>query len=198
MTREKASTIDKNGVQYRRAKLWQIILVAFNAFNGMAVYFLIGLASYSASIGYGIATLVVGGLLTFTRIFDAITDPLLAFVYDRFNTRWGKVRPLMLIGWAIQSAGLLCMFNFFSSKGHGIPTFLGFYLLYVIGYTIVNMTAQTLPALMTNDPKQRPTVGVWQTVLNYLTPMALNIVVYTKLLPAFGGSFNQEFLNITA
>ncbi|MBR6818513.1 MAG: hypothetical protein IKM86_08010, partial [Acidaminococcaceae bacterium] len=40
-----------DGVQYRRAKLWQIILVAFNAFNGMAMYFLIGLASYSASIG---------------------------------------------------------------------------------------------------------------------------------------------------
>ena len=60
-------------VHYRKAKLWQIILVAFNAFNGMAVYFLIGLASYSASIGYGIATVVVGGLLTFTRIFDAIT-----------------------------------------------------------------------------------------------------------------------------
>ncbi len=183
-------------VQYRKAKLWQIILVAFNAFNGMAVYFLIGLASYSASIGYGIATVVVGGLLTFTRIFDAITDPLLAFVYDRFNTPFGKVRPLMLIGWAIQSLGLLCMFNFFSSKGHGIAVFLAFYMLYVVGYTIVNMTAQTLPALMTNDPKQRPTVGVWQTVLNYLTPMALNIIVYTKLMPAYGGSFNQEFLNI--
>ncbi len=55
----------------------------------------------------------------------------------------------------------------------------------------------SLPALMTNDPKQRPTVGVWQTVLNYLTPMALNIIVYTKLMPALGGSFNQEFLNIT-
>ena len=184
-------------VQYRKAKLWQIILVAFNAFNGMAVYFLIGLASYSASIGYGIATVVVGGLLTFTRIFDAITDPLLAFIYDRFNTRFGKVRPLMFIGWAIQCAGLLCMFNFFSSKGHGIPMFLLFYLIYVIGYTIVNMTAQTLPALMTNDPKQRPTVGVWQTVLNYITPMALNIVVYTKLMPALGGGFNQEFLNVT-
>ncbi|MBR1585585.1 MAG: MFS transporter [Clostridia bacterium] len=197
MAKENVSAIEQNGVQYRKAKLWQIILVAFNAFNGMAVYFLIGLASYSASIGYGIATLVVGGLLTFTRIFDAITDPLLAFVYDRFNTRFGKVRPLMLIGWVIQSAGLLCMFNFFSSKGHGIPVFLLFYLIYVIGYTIVNMTAQTLPALMTNDPKQRPTVGVWQTVLNYLTPMALNIIVYTKLMPALGGSFNQNFLNIT-
>ena len=38
---------------------------------------------------------------------------------------------------------------------------------------------------------------MWQTVLNYLTPMALNIIVYTKLMPAFGGSFNQDFLNIT-
>ena len=154
-----ANTIPAQGheVKYRKAKLWQIILIAFNAFNGMAVYFLIGLASYSASIGYGIATLVVGGLLTFTRIFDAITDPLLAFLYDRVNTRWGKVRPLMLLGWVIQTIGLLCMFNFFSSKGHGVPVFLLFYMVYVIGYTIINMTAQTLPALITNDPKQRPT-----------------------------------------
>ena len=195
MAKEKLSASQIDGVDYRRAKLWQIILVAFNAFNGMAMYFLIGLASYSASIGYGIATLVVGGLLTFTRIFDAITDPLLAFVYDRVNTPFGKVRPLMLLGWAIQSAGVLLMFNFCSSKGHGIPVFLACYMLYVIGYTIVNMTAQTLPALLTNDPKQRPTVGVWQTALNYITPMALNIVVYTKLMPAFGGSFNQAFLN---
>ncbi len=196
MTKKTVSQSQIDGVEYRRAKLWQIILVAFNAFNGMAMYFLIGLASYSASIGYGIATLVVGGLLTFTRIFDAITDPLLAFLYDRFNTPFGKVRPLMLLGWLIQSAGVFFLFNAFSSKGHGIPVFLACYMLYVVGYTIVNMTAQTLPALMTNDPKQRPTVGVWQTALNYITPMALNIVVYTKLMPSFGGSFNQEFLNV--
>ena len=196
MEKTNPSPVSTNEVQYRKAKLWQIILIAFNALNGMAVYFLIGLASYSASIGYGIATVVVGGLLTFTRIFDAVTDPLLAFVYDRFQTPFGKIRPLMLLGWLIQSAGLLCMFNFFSSKGHGIPVFLLFYLIYVIGYTIVNMTAQTLPALITNDPKQRPTVGVWQTVLNYLVPMALNIIVYTRLMPAMGGSFNQEFLNM--
>ncbi len=186
MTTANTIPAQTNEVKYRKAKLWQIILIAFNAFNGMAVYFLIGLASYSASIGYGIATLVVGGLLTFTRIFDAVTDPLLAFLYDRVNTRWGKVRPLMLLGWAIQTIGLLCMFNFFSSKGHGVPVFLLFYMVY----------AQTLPALITNDPKQRPTVGVWQTVLNYLTPMVLNIIVYTKLMPAMGGSFNQEFLNV--
>jgi Na+/melibiose symporter-like transporter len=47
--------------------------------GGMGFYCLIGLANYSASIGFGIATVAVGGILTFTRIFDAVTDPLLAF-----------------------------------------------------------------------------------------------------------------------
>ena len=60
-----------DGVMYRRAKLWQIIMVSTSAFIGMGFYSLIGLANYTASIGYGIATVAVGGILTFTRIFDA-------------------------------------------------------------------------------------------------------------------------------
>lgn len=128
----------------------------------------------------------MGGLLTFTRIFDAITDPLLAFLYDRVNTPFGKIRPLLLLGWAVQSLGIMAMFSWAASKGFGIPMFLITYMIYVIGYTIVNMTAQTLPALLTNDPKQRPTVGVWQTVFNYIVPMAFTIILNTVLLPKYG------------
>lgn len=40
----------------------------------MSVYSLIGMASYSASIGYGITTAAVGIILTCTRILDGITD----------------------------------------------------------------------------------------------------------------------------
>ena len=198
MAKEKITQSEIDGVQYRRAKLWQIILIAFNALNGMAVYILIGQASYAASIGFGISTLLVGGLLTFTRIFDAVTDPLLAFLYDRVNTRWGKVRPLMLLGWAIQSLGIMAMFSWTASKGFGVGMFLITYMVYVIGYTIVNMTAQTLPALLTNDPKQRPTVGVWQTVFNYIVPMAFTIVLNTVLLPRHGGEYNQAYLTAAA
>ena len=186
MAKETLTSSQLDGVEYRRAKLWQIILVACNALNGMAIYTLIGQASYAASIGFGISTLIIGGLLTFTRIFDAITDPLLAFLYDRVNTRWGKIRPLMLLGWAVQSLGIMAMFSWAASKGFGIGMFLVTYMLYVIGYTIVNMTAQTLPALMTNDPKQRPTVGVWNTVFNYIVPMAFTIILNTVLLPKYG------------
>ena len=198
MVKEKLTASQIDGVQYRRAKLWQIILVACNALNGMAIYTLIGQASYAASIGFGISTLVVGGLLTFTRIFDAITDPLLAFLYDRVNTRWGKIRPLLLLGWAVQSLGVMAMFSWTASKGFGVGVFLVTYMLYVIGYTIVNMTAQTIGPLITNDPKQRPTVGVWNTVFNYLVPMAFTIVLNTVLLPRFGGSYNQDYLTAAA
>ena len=186
MAKEKLTASQIDGVQYRRAKLWQIILVACNALNGMAIYTLIGQASYAASIGFGISTLLVGGLLTFTRIFDAVTDPLLAFLYDRVNTKWGKIRPLMLLGWAVQSLGVMAMFSWTASKGFGVGMFLATYMLYVIGYTIVNMTAQTIGPLITNDPKQRPTVGVWNTVFNYLVPMAFTIILNTVLLPKFG------------
>ena len=62
--KHKPTQSEIDGVQYRRAKLWQIILYACNGMVGMSVYSLIGLASYSASIGYGITTLIVGYILT--------------------------------------------------------------------------------------------------------------------------------------
>ena len=99
--KQKLSQSEIDGVQYRRAKLWQIILIACNAFVGMSVYSLIGLASYTASLGFGIATAVVGVILTWTRIIDGITDPLLAFVYDRVNTRFGTIRILLITGYII-------------------------------------------------------------------------------------------------
>ena len=136
--------------------------------------------------------------MTFTRIFDAITDPLLAFLYDRVNTRFGKIRPLLFLGWIIQSAGLLAMFSWFSSKGFGVGMFIALYMVYVIGYTIVNMTAQTIGPLMTNDPKQRPTVGVWSTAFNYVVPMVLTIVLNMVLLPKFGGTYTQAYLSVAA
>lgn len=192
--KKKLTQSEIDGVQYRRAKLWQIILVACNAFVGMSVYSLIGLASYTASIGFGVATAVVGVILTWTRILDAITDPILAFIYDRVNTRFGKIRILLVIGFGIEALALMSMFVWAPGKGLGIIGFTLLYIVYVIGYTIANMTALTIGPLISNDPKQRPTISVWSTALNYVIPMTLSIVLNTILLPKFGGDYNLAFL----
>lgn len=192
---KKLSQSEIDGVQYRRAKTWQIILVACNALVGMSVYSLIGMASYSASVGYGITTAVVGIILTGTRIFDGITDPLVAFLYDKIDTKFGKLRVLLISGFVIEAIALLMMFDVMSSRGFGWGIFTLLYIVYVIGYTITNMTAQTFPAIMSNDPKQRPTIGVWNTALNYLVPMTMSIVLNMVLLPMAGGEYNQTFLS---
>lgn len=195
MAKEKKLTQSEiDGVQYRRAKLWQIILVSCNAFVGMSIYTLIGMSSYAGSIGFGISTAIIGIILTGSRIFDAITDPILAFIYDRVNTRFGKIRILIITGFLIEALALLAMFNWASGKGLGIAAFVICYVVYVIGYTMANMTALTINPLISNDPRQRPTIGVWSTALNYLVPMILSIVLNVVLLPKFGGTYNQEFL----
>lgn len=192
---KKPTASEMDGVTYRRAKLWQVILYACNGLVGMSIYSLINLASYSASIGYGVTTIAIGYILTSTRILDGITDPMLAFIYDRVNTRFGKLRVLLVSGYIIEAVALLCMFSLFSSKGFGWITFTILYVIYVIGYTITNMTAQTIPAIMSNDPKQRPMLGVWTTAFNYLVPMVMMMVLNMVLLPKFGGEYNQAFLS---
>lgn len=187
-----------DGIQYRRAKLWQIILYSCNALVSMSVYSLIGYANYAGMIGFGQTAAFIGIVLTCARIFDGITDPLLAFLYDKVDTKFGKLRILMAGGFAIEAVALLLMFDAMSSKGFGAAAFILLYALYVIGYTITNMTGQTLPAIMSNDPRQRPLVGVWTTAFNYVVPMVLSIVLSMVILPMAGGEYNQAFLSMAA
>jgi len=85
---------------------------------------------------------------------DAITDPLFAFIYDRVNTKFGKLRILIMTGFLIEGLALFLMFDLFVEKGFGTPVFIALYVMYVIGYTMINMTIQTIPPMLTNDPKQ--------------------------------------------
>ncbi len=203
MKKEKLSQSEIDGVQYRRAKLWQIILYATNALCGMTVYSLMNTyANYIAGLGFAISAVAAGAIITGSRVFDALTDPLLALVYDKLETKWGKLRILLVGGFTLEAIALLLMYDGAAkaqlSGAAGLIVFCLLYIVYIIGYTAQNMTAQTLPAIMSNDPKQRPTIGVWVTAFNYLVPVVLSIVTNTIMLPRFGGTINLEFMSAVA
>ena len=149
--KKKEQKIETGGVTYRRAKTWQIALASCSSGIGMSFYVLLGLASYVANEGYGIATAVVGLILTATRILDGVTDPIIAIIIDKMNTKFGKIRILTALGWAIESLAVLMMYCWASGKGHGIVLFVVLYCVYIIGYTLCNVTAQIVPAMLTND-----------------------------------------------
>ena len=203
MAKEKLTQSEIDGVQYRRAKLWQIILYATNALCGMTVYSLMNTyANYIAGLGFAITAVAAGAIITGSRVLDAITDPLLALVYDKVETKWGKLRILLIGGFLLEAIALLLMYDG-AAKAHltgtaGLIVFCVLYVVYIIGYTAQNMTAQTLPAIMSNDPKQRPTIGVWVTAFNYLVPVVLSVVTNNIMLPRFGGQINLEFMSAVA
>ena len=55
------------------------------------------LAIFSQNI-LGIAAVTIGVVITSMRIFDGITDPIIGYMIDKTETKFGKYRPFMLVG----------------------------------------------------------------------------------------------------
>ena len=189
---------DVSQTPYRRAKTWHVALGSMTGVIQMAFYVLLGYAAYIGNLGYAITTAVVGVLITLSRVFDSVTDPLIAVLIEKFNSKRGKLRFFLIIGWAIMAISTTLMCNVFAgnfsfaneaktlSSPLGIAVFILIYALYIIGYTFVSCTGNMVGNILTNDPKQRPMLGVWQTIYSYLSPMIVSMVIITCLLPKLG------------
>lgn len=104
--------------QYNNAKLWQIGFFSLNNCATNIAMFLMMQYSYFTQNVLGLAAAIVGLIATGTRIFDAVTDPLVGFLVDRTNGRFGKFRPYMLVGNIIIWCSLIVIFN--TPSGWGI------------------------------------------------------------------------------
>lgn len=187
---KKPTSSQLDGVEYRRAKTWQIALSQMTGAGQMAFYILLTSATYIGNLNFGILVAVTGVIITASRVFDGITDPLCAYVIERFDSKHGKIRIFMMAGWAVMSLSVILMCVIGPKLGlsgiAGILYFILCYAVYIIGYTLVGVSTSMTGNIMTNDPKQRPTLSVWSTVYSYLTPMILTIVLSSVVLPMAG------------
>ena len=197
MARQKQTATQSDGIQYRRARLWQIALSQLAGAGQMCFYVLMGYATYIGNVNYGILVAVTGVIITASRIFDGITDPICAYIVERFNPKHGKIRIFLLLGWGVMALGTSLMCNIGAGKLTGIGGlvfFIACYAIYIIGYTLVGIATSMMGNIMTNDPKQRPTLGVFNTIYSYIAPMLMSIVGMVLLLPRFGNQINTPFL----
>lgn len=191
-----ASEVD--GVQYRKAKTWQIALSQLNNGSAMVFFTLVGLMSYVGNEGYGIVMASIGVILTVTRVFDGLIDPFLALMIDKVNTKFGKLRLFMSIGWVIRSIAMYMLFIWGSGRGFGVVYFIILYSIYIVGSSIFDIAGNMIPSVMTNDPRQRPMIQVWSTAYSYLIPTILTLVTTIVLLPRFGNQYTTEMLSSAA
>lgn len=167
-------------------KPWQIVLAPASACVPTMFIILMTFASYVATGVYGAATVVAGTIITSTRVFDAITDPLIGIWSDRFESKWGRARPLSILGWLIMSVAVFSMFNLGLGGGMGsvsVWIFALIYFIYIIGYTIFGVGFGMVQPIMTSNPKQRAKMARWSTVYTTILSNTINIILAATLMP---------------
>lgn len=181
---------------YHRAKTWQMGFFAMNNAATNSYMFLMMYISYYATGVAGLGVAIVGIISTATRLWDGVTDPIVGFFIDRTDGKLGKFRPFMILGNIILAIMVLVIYG----TVHHVPEnfrlvyYIICYCLYIIGYTFQTACTKAGQACLTNDPAQRPTFTLFDTIYNAIVWAVLPIVASGPLYEWAGGFTEQYFM----
>ncbi|MBK1878725.1 MFS transporter [Pelagicoccus mobilis] len=136
---------------------------------------------------FGLAAGAVGIMMTATRVFDAVTDPLMGVVADRTESRWGKFRPYIL--WGAIPYGILGYAMFanpdLSDSGKLIYAYITYSLTWLI-FTIINIPYSAMMGVMTPNPAERTVLSSYRFVFAFGGGFLISLFVL-PLKEALGG-----------
>jgi len=143
---------------------------------------------------FGLPLAAIGAVLLVARIFDAITDPLIGFVSDRVETRWGHRKPWLVAGSLI--AVVACWKLYVPPADIEVSYFLLWFLLAYLGWTISEIPYRAWLAELSDDYNERTRIATWRTFARYLGFIAFYGIPF---LPLFESTeFTAETLKVTA
>ncbi|RKL65525.1 hypothetical protein CR203_20205 [Salipaludibacillus neizhouensis] len=186
---------ESTAMQYNRAKTWQIMLWPANTTINNLMYVLIMFTSYIAVGGYGLGVAMAGVIMTYSRIFDGITDPIIAILTDRLDTKYGKIRIVMVTGFTIQILAVISLFVW--GVGQGMLFFIIMYMVYFIGSTMSGIATNTGNTVLTNDPRQRPTIYRWAMTYTTILGASAGFFLSNILFSKHGGITNAALQELT-
>lgn len=188
-------TKEERGIKYDRSKLWHIMLFALSPGSNLMFMMTMGLVSYYATGVAGLGIVIVSTALTGTTIIDGVLDPIIGFITDRLDGKYGKVRPLIIVGYLTMVISLSILF--FTT--HLLPTnfrfiyFFFFHIIYTIGYTSVSTATWVGMNIISNDPEQRTLYGMLNAVVNMTLGTLMGIYYSVYLAARHGGLNNMGF-----
>ncbi|SKA82535.1 Na+/melibiose symporter [Clostridium sp. USBA 49] len=154
--------------EYNTAKTWQIGFFALNNTATNIAMFIMGFYAFFTQNILGLAAVVVGSIAMSMRIWDAVTDPIVGYLMDKTDGKFGKFRPFMIVGNIILFISVNMIFrtpaNWSINQKYWYTTII--YVIYIIGYTLQCTVTKGAQAVLTNDPKQRPVFTMFDAVYN--------------------------------
>ena len=151
------------------------VAVLFNATNYLLLRFLTDFA--------GLAAAAAGLAIALSKIYDAVTDPLMGVLSDRTRTPWGRRRPYLFVGGLACGAAFALLFHAPALGGGEASVALVFVLLllYATAYTAFNVPYLAMPAEICGDYHERSYlmsyrvgfIGVGQLAAGFLGPFLI-------------------------
>ena len=114
---------------------------------------------------FGLSLADAGVLMLVTRIWDAVSDPMMGIIADRTKTRWGKYRPYLLF-FALPFA--VCGILLFTTPENGKTVWAYVtYILMMTVYTGINVPYGSLMNVMTADSDEKSVLSSFRMFFAY-------------------------------
>lgn len=117
---------------------------------------------------FGLTLDQVALLLVVTRIWDAVSDPMMGVLADRTRTKWGKYRPYLLL-MAVPFA-LSGIFLFSTPAASPTVKLVWAYLTYILMmtvYTGINVPYGAMLGVMTDDSNSKTVLSSFRMFFAY-------------------------------
>ena len=140
----------------------------------------------------GISVGIAGALTTAVLVFDIITDPIIGYLSDRTETRWGRRVPWMALGALVLVAGMIGLFGVPQGLSqNGIILWAGtFFGIATIGFTMLAIPYGASAGEITQNPKERSAMTGFRMAF-----ASLGILLGGAVIPQLAGGTREGHLS---
>ena len=165
--------------------------VVYALTSGLIVYFYTNVIGVSAG--------VVGTILLISRVFDGVSDLLIAQLMDKINSRHGKARAWILwmaAPYAISATALFAVPSHAGKMVQAIYIFVTYNLCTTVVYTALNLPYSAMAPLMTNDGDDLAKLNIFRMSMSPVS----NMIVTALSLPLINllGGDQKAWITVTA
>jgi GPH family glycoside/pentoside/hexuronide:cation symporter len=124
--------------------------------------------------GLGMSPVLWALIFFIPKLIDAVTDPLMGYISDHTNSRWGKRRPYVFVGAIISGLSFMMMWQLYASNTemYNFYYFLFWCCIFWIGMTIFGVPYVAMGYEMSTDFHERTRImavaqwiGQWAWVI---------------------------------
>ena len=132
----------------------------------------------------GVPVGIAGFVTTAVLVFDMITDPLVGYLSDRTQSRFGRRAPWMFIGVLVMSAGMVGLFSVPAgmAMNGNLAWVIAFFVLATIGFTMVAIPYGAQSGEITQDPRERSAMTGFRMAF-----ASIGILIGGAVIPGLAG-----------